>query len=161
MEFSAAYSSPLKRALNTAQAIASHHQLAVQIEPDLREIDVGEFEGVAIDNLDTNFSQLLIHWEQGEGSARLPGGESLTDLGDRAWSTIQHILDTHKQGVIAVVSHYFVTSAIICKALGIPFNHVGRFRVQVGSISILDFADKRPRLTVLGDTCHLTEVNFG
>jgi len=42
---SAVYTSPLKRALDTAQAIASYHHLAVQVEPDLREIEAGELEG--------------------------------------------------------------------------------------------------------------------
>ena len=42
----AVYSSPLKRALDTAQAIAHHHQLEVQIEPALKELNVGELEGV-------------------------------------------------------------------------------------------------------------------
>ena len=56
----AIYSSPLKRALDTATAIASHHQLAVQVEPDLREMEVGELEGVSIAETGVNFSQFLL-----------------------------------------------------------------------------------------------------
>ena len=158
VKVSAVYSSPLKRALYTAQAIANYHQLAVQVEPDLKEIEAGEFEGTVIDDLGTSFSQLLVNWRQEGGSAKLPGGESLIDLEDRVWSAIQHIAGKHKQEVVAVVSHYFVISATICKALGLPLGHLGRIRVQVGSISTLDFDDKQPRLLALGDTCHLTEV---
>lgn len=157
MEVSAIYSSPLKRALDTAQAIAGYHQLAVQVEPDLREIEAGELEGVAIAELGTNFSQFLIRWRQGGGSEKLPGGESVIDLGNRVWSAIERIIGKHKQGTVVVVGHYFVILTIICKALGLPLTHIERIRIQIGSTSILDFGDKRPCLVSLGDTCHLRE----
>ena len=158
MEIGAIYSSPLKRALNTAQAIANYHQLAVQIERDLRELEVGELEGTALDRLGTDFSRFLIQWRQGNGAEKLPGGESLTDLRDRAWPAIQHIVDKN-EGIVVMVSHYFVILTIICAALGMPSTSIGRFRVQVGSMSILDFEDSLPRLASLGDTCHLKSIN--
>ena len=43
-EVQAIYSSPLLRALDTAQAIARHHQVEVQIEPALKELNVGDLE---------------------------------------------------------------------------------------------------------------------
>ncbi len=157
MEVGAIYSSPLKRALDTARVIADSHQLAVQVESDLREIEAGELEGMAIDDLGTNFSQFLVQWRQGEGLERLPGGESLADLGNRVWSAIQHIIGKHGQEVVVVVSHYFVILTTICRALGLPLSHIERVRIQVGSMSILDFRDKSPCLVSLGDTCHLRE----
>jgi broad specificity phosphatase PhoE len=93
----AIYSSPLKRAFDTAQAIASHHQLAVQVEPDLREMEVGELEGVSIAELGTSFSQFLLQWRQGQGLEKLPGGESVVDLADRVWVTVQFIIKKHQQ----------------------------------------------------------------
>ncbi len=157
MEFNAIYSSPLRRALETAQIIADYHKLVVQVESDLRELEVGEMEGMTLKELNTDFSQFLLQWRNGEGRVKLPGGESLADLQNRVWSTIQRI--THGQnGTIVVVSHYFVTLTVICAALGLPLSYLRRFRIQVGSISILDFTDSRPCLISLGDTCHLKEV---
>ena len=158
-KINAVYSSPLKRALYTAKAVADHHQLKVRVEPSLKEIEAGEFEGEIIDNLATSFSELLISWQQGGGSAKLPGGESLIDLRDRVGLVIQDIVNKHNQEAVAVVSHYFVISMAICKALGLSLNNLGRIRVQVASISTLDFEDKqKPRLIALGDICHLTGV---
>ena len=55
-----------------------------------------------------------------------------------------------------VVGHYFVILTIICAALGLPPSGIRRFRVTVGSISMLDFKDgNHPCLASLGDTCHL------
>ena len=157
VEISAVYSSPLKRALGTANAIAMHHGLMVQVEPDLREMEVGELEGVSIAELGTNFSQFLLQWRQGQGSEKLPGGESVIDLGDRVWSTIEPIIERHKHETVVVVGHYFVVVVAICKALGWPLNRLERIRVQTGSISTIDLSDTRPRLLLLGDTCHLRE----
>jgi len=153
-ELSAIYSSPLQRALDTARAIAKYHSLEVRVEPDLRELEVGELEGTFAESLGTDFSSFLVQWREGDGSEKLPGGESLADLQNRAWSIVQHIVARHK-GTIVVVSHYFVILTIICAALGLPPSGIRRFRVSVGSMSILDFKDGRPCLASLGDTCHL------
>jgi phosphoserine phosphatase len=156
-EIDAIYSSPLKRALETAQAIAGHHNLKVQVEPDLREMEVGELEGVSIAELGTSFGQFLLNWRRGLGTEKLPGGESMVELADRVWTIIQSIKSKHDDGNIVVVSHFFTCVATICKALGWPITTVERIRVQTGSISTIDFADGQPRLVSLGDICHLTE----
>ena len=154
-KINAIYSSPLKRALTTAQAIADSHCLSIQVEPDLREIEAGEFEGTYIDEPGTKFSEFLTRLRQGGGSEKLPGGESMNDLADRVWSIIQHIITQHEQETAIIVSHYFVTAVAIGKALELPLSCVNRIRVQASSISILDFKHEFPRLMAMGDTCHL------
>ncbi len=153
-KLSAIYSSPLQRALHTARAIARHHRLEVQVEPELRELEVGELEGTLAADLGTDFSHFLVHWQGGDGAEKLPGGESLADLQQRAWSAAQRIAAQH-DGTVVLVSHYFVILSIICAALGLPPGGIRRFRVAVGSMSTLDFKDGRVVLTSLGDTCHL------
>jgi broad specificity phosphatase PhoE len=155
VDICAVYSSPLQRAMDTAKAIAEYHNLEVQVEPELRELEVGELEGVTVENVATDFSHFLVKWREGEGSVKLPGGESLLDLQTRAWLTVQRI-STHHQGTVVVVSHYFVIVTIICAALGLPPSAIRRFRVGVGSMSALDFKDGLlPCLIMLGDICHL------
>lgn len=153
----AIYSSPLKRAFDTAQAIASRHRLTVQIEPDLREMEVGELEGISIAELGTTFGQFLLQWRQGQGLEKLPGGESVVDLADRVWAIIQLIINKHDRGTVVVVSHFFTVVVTICKTLGWPLTTLERIRVQTGSISIIDMEDGQPRLLSLSDTCHLRE----
>jgi broad specificity phosphatase PhoE len=156
-EIDAIYSSPLKRALDTAQAIAGYHNLKVQVETDLREMEVGELEGVSITDLGTSFGQFLLHWRQGLGTEKLPGGESMTELADRVWSVVRSIQSRHDNGNVVMVSHFFTCVAIICKALGWPITTIERLRVQTGSISIVEFGEQHARLVTLSDTCHLTE----
>jgi len=157
VKISAIYSSPLKRALDTAQAIAGYHGLMVQVESDLREMEVGELEGLSIAELGTSFSQFLLQWRQGQGGEKLPGGESIVELADRVWAIIQLIMKKHGRGNIVVVSHFFTAVATICRALGWPLTCIERIRVQTGSISIIDLDNGQHRLVSLSDICHLKE----
>jgi len=127
------------------------------VEPDLREMEVGELEGVSIAELGTNFSQFLLQWRQGQGVNKLPGGESVVEMADRVWATIQPIMKRHEEETVVVVSHFFTVVVTICKALVWPLSCLERIRVQTGSISIIELGDGQTRLVSLGDTCHLRE----
>ena len=151
----AIYSSPLQRALDTAQVIARRHQVKVAIEPALKEIYAGELEGTPIDKIGSHLDQLLISEGQGESFFERHGGESLTKVQQRAWSTIQRLVNQHRDGVIVVVSHYFVILVIICSVLNLPLSQIGRLRVGAGSISTIVFDEQAPRLVLFNDNCHL------
>ena len=152
----AIYSSPLRRSLDTAQAIARHHQAKVDLEPDLKELNLGELEGVPIDDIGKSFDHLLITSSQGEILPRVPGGESLIDVQQRAWRAVQRLVSQHADGLIVVVSHYFTILTIICSVLNLPLSQMGRLRVGPGSISTVTFDERAPRLVLLNDTYHLT-----
>lgn len=168
-EIEAIYSSPLRRALHTAQAIACQHQLEVQIEPSLREINVGKLEGVEISSLGKRLDELLTLQGQDKRQAGVEkdlwnklqhiGGESLTELQQRAWGTLQHIVSQHSDGMIAIVSHYFTILTIICAVLNLPLSQIGRLRLGAGSISTITFDEPVTRLILFNDSCHLTTQN--
>jgi broad specificity phosphatase PhoE len=147
-------SSPLKRAVSTAKAIGRQHQLPVEIDAGLKEIDVGELEGLSVSSLNTTFSQFLMRWWQGGGSERLPGGESIVELQERSWASVERLLAGHKDGMVVVVSHYFVILAIIFKALDLPLDYLTKFKVDLGGVSILEFEDYGTRLLAFNDTSY-------
>jgi alpha-ribazole phosphatase len=153
----AIYSSPLRRSMETAQAINHFHQLAIESEDGLKELDVGDLDGLTIEEMRSRYSSFWHEWTSGEpGSARCPNGESLGEAQQRAWDTIQEIKRRHRQQTAIAVTHYFVIVSVICKALGIDLSHMGRFRaLSTGAISILDFRDEGTTLTLFNDTCHL------
>ena len=151
----AIYSSSLQRALDTAQAIARHHQLKVESEPSLNEIDAGELEGIPIDKVGIRLDQLLTTGGEGKSVFRMPGGESLAEVQQRAWSTIQRLVSQHSDGVIVVVSHYFVILTIICAVLNLPLSQMGRLRLSPGSISTIVFDKQTSYLVLFNDNYHL------
>jgi len=157
----AIFSSPLQRATATAKVIASHHQLPVEIDQGLRELRVGELEGMSVSNLSTTFSQFLMQWWQDKGATKLPNGESLVELQQRAWKVIERLLERHKtspehskDATVVVVSHYFVTLVIILKALDLPLDCFIKFKLDLGGVSILEFRDYGARLLTFNDTSY-------
>jgi broad specificity phosphatase PhoE len=154
-------SSPLQRAIATAQVIASHHQLPVEVDQGLRELKVGELEGMSVSNLSTTFSQFLMQWWQEGGPMKLPNGESLVELQQRAWKAVERLLERHKSNpehnegtTVIIVSHYFVTLAIILKALDLPLDCFTKFKVDLGGLSILEFRNYEARLVAFNDTSY-------
>ena len=154
-------SSPLRRAVATAEVIASHHHLAVEIDQGLKELRVGDLEGISISDLRTTFSQFLLQWWQDGEAMKLPNGESLVDLQQRAWKVIERLLEKNKaspeydkDGTAVVVSHYFVTLAVILKALNLPLDYFIKFKLDLGGVSIIEFRDYGARLLTFNDTSY-------
>ena len=154
----AIYSSPLRRAMDTATAIAKCHNLKIRQEPRLKEIFVGEMEGTKISALNTNFTQFLLDWQTSGEDVDFKGGENLGQFRDRVWESIQKIVRENRNGTVAVVSHYFVTAVVVCHALGLPLTHLTRIRIQPSGKTIMEFSQGcPPRLLLLSDICHLRE----
>jgi len=154
-------SSPLRRAVATAEVIAGHHHLAVEIDQGLKELRVGDLEGISISDLRTTFSQFLLQWWQDGEAMKLPNGESLVDLQQRAWKVIERLLEKNKaspeydkDGTAVVVSHYFVTLAVILKALNLPLDYFIKFKLDLGGVSIIEFRDYGARLLTFNDTSY-------
>jgi broad specificity phosphatase PhoE len=150
----AIYSSPLQRSLDTAKAIAHYHQLKVETEPSLREIEAGELEGVTLTELGKRFSELLTLNTPDGALPKAPGGESLPEVQQRGWDTIQRLAQKHPDGAVVLVSHYFVILSIICSVLGLPLSQMHRLRLNTGSISIINLDGQEARLELFNDTCN-------
>jgi len=157
----AVLSSPLRRALATAEVIAGQHQLSVETDQGLKELKVGDLEGVSISSLPTTFSRFLLKWWQDGETMKLPNGESLVDLQQRVWKVIEGLIERDKtsselyrDGTAVVVSHYFVTLAIILKALDLPLEYFIKFKLDLGGVSILEFRDYGARLVTFNDTSY-------
>ena len=150
----AVYSSPLTRALHTSQGIAALHGMEVQVAVDLREMDSGDGEGLKGPEFRQRYGHILTMGSQ----VRFPNGESLSEVQERAWSVVEEIRCRHVSGTAVVVSHALVTVCIIYRALNLDLGGWGSMRVDPGSKSVLDFGSSRPRLSLLNDTCHLSEA---
>lgn len=153
----AIYASTLQRSQDTAKAIAYYHQLEVGIEPSLREIEAGQLEGVFTNELGNRLSGFLTTSIKGKALPRAPGGESLPEVKERAWDTIQRLIERHPDSVLVVVSHYFTILAIICSVLGLPLSQMGRLDLSTGSISVISLDGKSARLELFNDSCYPTE----
>jgi len=157
----AVVASPLARARATAEAIAAPHGLAVATEPDLMEMHVGEMEGLSTAEMRARFPDFLAEWVTERGpSLRMPGGESLDDVQARAWAVVERLRERFTGETVALVSHNFVLSCLITRALEMPLHEFRRFRLSVCGVSTLRFRDDRVVLAQLNDTCHLARAGL-
>ncbi|MBV8866271.1 MAG: histidine phosphatase family protein [Acidobacteriaceae bacterium] len=128
------YSSPLDRALETANAIAQACGKPVVLDEGITEIDFGEWVGKSFRELDNtegwrSFNrQRSIRWA--------PGGESMLEVQARAWRTIQAVsAKFNAGGAVALVSHGDVIRCVLLLVLGMPLDHIHRLEVAPGSVS--------------------------
>lgn len=154
----AVYSSPLRRALDTAGAIAEPHGLAVEVEPGLVEMDIGQTEGLTFAQVRSGYPGLLERWLSEDGPNQpMPGGERLSDVQARAWQAVEELRQRHSGETVAVVSHNFVILSILVKALGVELAQFRRLSHAVAAIALLDWRGDQVRVVRLNDTCHLEE----
>lgn len=149
------FSSPLGRALVTAEAIAGGHSLDVERRDELLELDIGETEGLPFAEMRARYPDLLKAWAgPGGETAVMPGGESLADLAARLdpFAAELEVLDLP---AVAVVSHNFVARALLCRLLGIELAAYRSFVVGLASYCTLEVRDGRVIVVNINHNCHL------
>ena len=151
----AIYSSPLKRALETAKTIGLVLGLPVNISEELVEVDAGELEGLTSEEMRTRNPDFMALWDRDPGNTVMPGGESLSQVQERIWRLAQCFMRERPEANVAAVSHNFPIQTVICKALGLPLSAFRNLRVDLASISALELHQDRVRLVLLNDVCHL------
>lgn len=120
----ALYSSDLRRARQTAQAIAEITGLTIQLEPRLREVNLGEWEGILYTEIKARYPELLRRWEEEPLKTIPPGGESIWALRHRVLDAIAEILARHTGQQVCIVSHKTPIAIIKCHYLDIPLEHI-------------------------------------
>jgi len=156
-ESEAIYSSPLKRALDTAHIIAHYQKIDVQIAENLVDLDYGEWQCPPEQEVKKLYPALLKEWHNNPHKVRMPGGESLEDVRKRAIEVIKDILSNY-QGSVILVAHRAVNKVLICFLLGLDNSHFWNIKQDVGGITVLNCLDGRYILTKHNDTSHLKEL---
>jgi broad specificity phosphatase PhoE len=152
----AIYTSPLKRAMETARTINRFHQIAIEVDDRLKEIDMGGVDGLIPEEVQVRYSSFWEQWVKGKlSSLRFPQGESFAELRERTWAAIEEINRRHSSGMVAVISHGLVIANIICRALELGLSHFMKFSPLGAAISVLRFDKWGTALASFNDTCHL------
>lgn len=101
----AIYASDLTRARKTAECLGEIIQLPIIKEPELREINAGQWEGVSFPDLRSKFSDDFALWIEHIGRSRCTGGEAVSELGERIMKILTRIANTHENQTVAVFTH--------------------------------------------------------
>jgi broad specificity phosphatase PhoE len=149
------HTSPLKRALKTAEVINEFHRKEIHTHNDLMEIDAGDFEGVYYKKLVACEKDFLNKWIADPASVKMPNGESFTQLQDRAWRVMERIINKEENAL--VVAHNFTIAAIICRIRSISLNEFQSSCVGNASKTIINFQKDGIFIETFNDRSHLPE----
>jgi len=153
----AIYSSPLKRALKTAEAIASYHGLEVKPTSGLIDFDYGKWQGLPHQEVKERYRKLYAEWLKNPHRVKIPAGESLNDVTRRALGIVDRVRRQH-EGTVVLVSHRVVNKVLICALLGLDSAHFWNIKQDVGAITTFVCEDDRFILTRHNDTSFLKAI---
>lgn len=132
----AVYSSPLERAIETAEPIAAARGVEIQIEPGLIETNVGKWQGRTLKALNLNK-----HWkviQRAPSRARFPEGETFYECQARIAGALDGILRKHRpRDMIACVFHADPIKLAVAHYIGLPLDQFQRLACDTGSVSVL------------------------
>lgn len=152
MPVAAVYSSPLSRAFETAEAIATHHALPVYPVADLQEGGWGEAQGLT-------WTEVMSRWEVSDGrplAEVIPGAEAGESLRTRAARAIDELLDRHARDVAVCVSHAGTIAQLIAHLIGMPEGQLPRLSTGNTAVTVVEGSASEPIVRLLNDMCHLT-----
>ena len=150
------YSSPLRRAMQTAETIAQQTALEIADAPQLQEIYCGEVEGQLLEQVQQRYP---VHWtanlRQDDPDFRWPGGESYREFRTRCLACIEEIAARHESRRVAVVTHAGVISQLMGHIRDVSPARWGTFRPDTASVTVLEWQAGSGAVLVFDDRQHL------
>ncbi len=154
VDFVAAYSSPSRRTLQTAR-IALGDRVEVEPREGLREINLGNWEGLTATTLRRRYPREVHLWFHRPTAVRIEGAETVGQFRRRVVREMNRIRDAHPSGEIAVVTHGGVICVYLTSVLGMKIDDLWQFKIRNGSVTRILFPQGRARIDLLGDIHHL------
>ena len=149
------YTSPLKRAMNTARILAEPHKLELNVLDDLTEIGLGDWQGLHRDEISQKWPEI---WRQSRidpSVVTFPNGENFQQLTERAIRAFNRIVADNTNRHTLAVTHDAVIRVLVAHVLGTSNSIYRHMEINNASLSVIRVEDDRMRLVTLNDTAHL------
>lgn len=160
-DLSSLYSSPLQRALLTAQAISRNIGLQPVIEAGLREMNFGVAESHTMAAIIERWPELAARMQDpGQADVSFPGGESRREFHHRVRTTLDLIATAQQGQRIVVVAHGGVISSAVAQMLGHDPNDWRKFTVDNCSVTHIELATSGSIAHVVNDVVHLESLTI-
>jgi broad specificity phosphatase PhoE len=160
LPITAVYCSPLLRARETANAIASVHNLMPISFADLIEADLGSWEGLTWDAARKANPEHYEAFHAHPGTVPYPGGESFLDAQHRLTRAIESLVSGHRGEQIAIVSHNVTNRAYLAGLLGIPIDLARSIPQANCGINVIRYEGGKPQVETLNSRFHLGQSYF-
>ena len=138
----AVYSSDLRRARQTAEAVARKFGLEVDVRPELREMHFGQWEGLSWNQIARRFPKLAALWIERFPRQTIPGAEPLSQFKKRTAAGVREIVAANQGQCALIVTHAGVIRFTLGKILGLPARNLFRLAQDSCAINVIDFLEK-------------------
>jgi probable phosphoglycerate mutase len=145
----------LKRAFETAEAIAAAAGGHPEPMQALREIYLGEWEGLRSEEIADRFPEAWRSWTLEPNWDLVPGGEGSERFEARVVAAVEALIARHTHGDVLVVTHGGVIQVALHSVLGRPSRGLFVFRIQNASITMIEKRESRIVIGGVNDTGHL------
>ncbi len=154
---SAVYSSPLLRAVETAEACGRRCSLPVLIEEGFNNISLGPWEGRPKTEIAREFPHAWRLWLEDPEKLEIEGGETLQLVLSRSMDSLNSLVTRHRGETILLVTHRTVIKPLFAGCLAIPSPWFWKTHTDTAAYSILHFDDlHRYSVYALNRTEHLS-----
>ncbi len=151
----ALYASDLQRAMETAAPISEATGLTPAPMVELREIYLGEWEGLHAEDLAARYPEAWARWTEEPNWDLIPGGEGAAPFEARVARAMDAILERHQHGESIVVTHGGVIQIALHRVIGRPNSGLFPFRISNASVSVIEKRNGRLTISTVNDTSHL------
>jgi broad specificity phosphatase PhoE len=148
--------SPLRRTVQTAQAVAAVTGAPVVTDDGFRETDFGDWDGLTFAEVGERWPAEVAAW-LADPEVAPPGGESFTDVNSRVTAALDRVLAARAGQTVLIVSHVTPIKLLVAAALLAPAPALYRMHLDVAALSEIDwYADGPAVLRSFNDTGHLS-----
>ena len=147
--------SPLQRAVRTAEEVAAATGVPVLADDGFRETDFGAWEGLTFAEVRERWPSEMAAW-LADPSVAPPGGESFTQVSERVTAALHRVLAGREGQTVLIVSHVTPIKMLVAAALLAPSAALYRMHLDVAALCEIDwYADGPAVLRSFNDTAHL------
>jgi len=135
------YSSDLRRARQTADAVGRKFGLEVQVRPELREMHFGQWEGLSWNQIARRFPRLPSLWMERFPHQAIPGAEPLSQFKKRIAAGVRTIVAANRGQCAVVVTHAGVIRFTLGRTLGLPARNLFRLAQDSCAVNVIDYLE--------------------
>jgi len=157
MPIASVYTSPIQRAYITAMILAKPHNLEVKVLDDLIEIQLGDWQGLHLNEISQRWPELWQQWRTDPSESTIPNGESFKQVTERAIQAFEAVVAAEQGRQAVIVTHEIVIKVLVAHVLGVPNSIYRRFEINNASLSMVRLINGKTRLIMLNDTSHLED----
>jgi broad specificity phosphatase PhoE len=155
----AVYASPLLRTRETATAVAEAHEAPIEIADGLIEVDVGQWESMAWDDIQRAHPEAYERFMADASVHPYLGGENLSTVQARVVPVIEKILAANAGRIIVVVAHNVVNRCYLAHQLALPLARYRNIPQDNCGVNLLHHRDGKTKVVTINGVSHLDAVD--